>query len=78
MLVPILDAPLPDVVGAGRLRVERDSEWSIDVAGTNLPLDPQTVEVHLGSAYRKLGVPSRAGLAAALGQDKPDPTTPHR
>ena len=26
----------------------------------------KTVEVHLGSAYRKLGVPSRAALAGAL------------
>jgi DNA-binding CsgD family transcriptional regulator len=26
----------------------------------------KTVEVHLGNAYRKLGVPSRAGLTAAL------------
>jgi DNA-binding CsgD family transcriptional regulator len=34
----------------------------------------KTVEVHLGSAYRKLAVPSRARLAAALAEDKPDRT----
>jgi len=31
-----------------------------------LYVTPKTVEVHLSSAYRKLGIRSRSGLAAAL------------
>jgi DNA-binding NarL/FixJ family response regulator len=30
----------------------------------------KTVEVHLGSAYRKFGVPSRTALAGALADDR--------
>ena len=32
-----------------------------------LYVTPKTVEVHLTSIYRKLGIPNRAGLPEALG-----------
>jgi class 3 adenylate cyclase/DNA-binding CsgD family transcriptional regulator len=34
---------------------------------------PKTVEVHLSSVYRKLGISSRAQLAGALGAEAPEP-----
>jgi DNA-binding NarL/FixJ family response regulator len=34
---------------------------------------PKTVEVHLSSVYRKLGISSRAQLAGALGAESPEP-----
>jgi DNA-binding NarL/FixJ family response regulator len=40
-----------------------------DIAQT-LYITPKTVEVHLGSAYRKLGIASRHELASALAEEK--------
>ena len=34
---------------------------------------PKTVEVHLSSVYRKLGITSRAQLSGALGTETPEP-----
>ncbi|GAA4978806.1 LuxR family transcriptional regulator [Yinghuangia aomiensis] len=47
-----------------------------DIAQT-LFVTPKTVEVHLGNAYRKLGIGSRHQLMAALEQNTAD-TPPHR
>jgi DNA-binding NarL/FixJ family response regulator len=40
-----------------------------DIAQT-LYITPKTVEVHLSSAYRKLGIASRHELASALAEEK--------
>jgi DNA-binding CsgD family transcriptional regulator len=42
-------------------------------AATTLFLSPKTVEYHLGSVYRKLGINSREELAATLHDVTPDP-----
>jgi DNA-binding NarL/FixJ family response regulator len=42
-------------------------------AAAKLFLSPKTVEHHLRSAYRKLGVRSRDALADALGDRPPPP-----
>ena len=39
-------------------------------------MTPKTVEVHLSSVYRKLGIASRAQLADALGAAVEDPAPP--
>jgi DNA-binding CsgD family transcriptional regulator len=36
---------------------------------------PKTVEVHLSSVYRKLGIASRAQLAGALGSEASEPAS---
>jgi DNA-binding NarL/FixJ family response regulator len=43
-----------------------DGRTNRDIA-QELFVTPKTVEVHLSAAYRKLGIGSRQGLAAALG-----------
>jgi len=41
-------------------------------AAAQLFLSPKTIEKHLGSAYRKLGLRSRADLARLLGAEEPE------
>ncbi|MEV4258110.1 helix-turn-helix transcriptional regulator, partial [Spirillospora sp. NPDC049652] len=44
-----------------------------DIAG-RLFVSPKTVEKHLASALRKLGLRTRAGLASRLGEERDAPT----
>jgi DNA-binding CsgD family transcriptional regulator len=58
----------PGSLTPSELRVARlaaDGQSNRDIA-QRLFVTPKTVEVHLTSAYRKLGIPGRAGLAGAL------------
>lgn len=58
----------PGSLTPSELRVARlaaGGQSNRDIA-QRLFVTPKTVEVHLTSAYRKLGIPGRAGLAAAL------------
>ena len=77
----------PDAPGSGiealtaqelqvALAVSRDLS-NRQVAG-ELYLSPRTVEFHLGHVYRKLGIRSRTGLAAALGAGVPAPRRPEQ
>ncbi len=51
------------------LAVSRD--LSNKQVAAELYLSPKTVEFHLGNVYRKLGIRSRAGVAARLGEAHP-------
>ena len=53
----------PSELRVARLAVEGKTNRDIAQA---LYVTPKTVEVHLSSAYRKLGIDSRRRLAAAL------------
>lgn len=65
--------PRPPLLGdltAGELRVARlvaHGATNNEVADW-LSISPKTVEAHLSRIYRKLNVPSRAGVAYLLGQ----------
>ena len=74
--LPIHAAPRPahgsplDNLTAGELRVARlvaHGASNREVADW-LSLSAKTVEAHLSRIYRKLGVPSRAGVAYLIGQ----------
>jgi DNA-binding CsgD family transcriptional regulator len=58
-----VDALTPSELRVARMAAEGMTNRAIAQA---LFVTIKTVEVHLGNAYRKLGVPSRAGLTAAL------------
>ena len=63
-------SPLADVLTAAELRIAR----LVAAGGSNRDIaewrsiSPKTVEAHLSRIYRKLGVPSRAGVAYLIGQ----------
>ena len=66
---PTRGSPL-DELTAGELRVARlvaRGASNREVADW-LPVSSKTVEAHLSRIYRKLGVPSRAGVAYLIGQ----------
>ena len=72
----------PAGAGAGALTPAERRVAEIAAAGaTNreiarrLYLSPKTVEMHLRSAYRKLDLPGRDGLAAALPEPRPGSRT---
>ena len=58
-----VDALTPSELRVARMAAEGMTNRAI---AQSLFVTIKTVEVHLGNAYRKLGVPSRAALAAAL------------
>jgi DNA-binding CsgD family transcriptional regulator len=62
-----VDALTPSELRVARMAAEGRGNRAIAQA---LFVTVKTVEVHLGSAYRKLGVPSRAALAGALADDR--------
>jgi DNA-binding CsgD family transcriptional regulator len=62
-----VDALTPSELRVARMAAEGMGNRAIAQA---LFVTVKTIEVHLGSAYRKLGVPSRAALAAALAGDR--------
>jgi DNA-binding CsgD family transcriptional regulator len=62
-----VDALTPSELRVARMAAEGMENRAIAQA---LFVTVKTIEVHLGSAYRKLGVPSRAALAAALAGDR--------
>ena len=62
-----VDALTPSELRVARMAVEGMGNRAIAQA---LFVTVKTIEVHLGSAYRKLGVPSRAALADALAGDR--------
>ena len=62
-----VDALTPSELRVARMAADGMGNRAIAQA---LFVTVKTIEVHLGSAYRKLGVPSRAALAAALAGDR--------
>ncbi len=62
-----VDALTPSELRVARMAAEGMGNRAIAQA---LFVTVKTIEVHLGSAYRKLGVPSRAALAGALAGDR--------
>jgi len=62
-----VDALTPSELRVARMAAEGMGNRAIAQA---LFVTVKTIEVHLGSAYRKLGVPSRAALADALAGDR--------
>jgi DNA-binding CsgD family transcriptional regulator len=62
-----VDALTPSELRVARMAAEGMGNRAIAQA---LFVTVKTIEVHLGSAYRKLGVPSRAALAGALADDR--------
>jgi DNA-binding CsgD family transcriptional regulator len=62
-----VDALTPSELRVARMAAEGMGNRAIAQA---LFVTVKTVEVHLGSAYRKLGVPSRTALAGALADDR--------
>jgi DNA-binding CsgD family transcriptional regulator len=67
-----VDALTPSELRVARMAAEGMGNRAIAQA---LFVTVKTIEVHLGSAYRKLGVPSRAALAGALADDRHPPRT---
>lgn len=53
-------------MGSARLGGERRCELALALRPLRRIITKKTVESHLGNAYRKLGINSRAGLAGAL------------
>jgi DNA-binding CsgD family transcriptional regulator/predicted negative regulator of RcsB-dependent stress response len=62
-----VDALTPSELRVARMAAEGMGNRAIAQA---LFVTVKTVEVHLGSTYRKLGIPSRAALAATLAGDR--------
>jgi DNA-binding CsgD family transcriptional regulator len=62
-----VDALTPSELRVARMAAEGMGNRAIAQA---LFVTVKTIEVHLGNAYRKLGVPSRAALAGALTDDR--------
>jgi DNA-binding CsgD family transcriptional regulator len=62
-----VDALTPSELRVARMAADGMANRAIAQA---LFVTVKTIEVHLGSAYRKLGVPSRAALADALAGDR--------